>query len=342
MVLAGTCLTACVAFFIFPYGWSFNFAMMFGSILSATDPVAVSALLESVGAPPRLKIHISGESLLNDGSAIVFYTIFSQLFLLELGVPGLGRNIDVAQGFALFFRMSLGAMASGIFFGLGTIILVRILNRRLNRGENVVETATTIIMAYICYFVSDVVWGTSGVIATLTFGLLLNSLGRTMINDVKLLEDFWDLVEHLLNTVLFTLGGLVWGSVIANDPKYPDQRFTAKDWGYLFMLYVFLMVIRYALFIGFFPLTYYLGISTNWKEQFFQSYAGLRGAVGISLAIGACLYGHRDSLFCSVNSDLLLYLCLSQPLTISYAKQQLPIHFRMRPTRLLILTNCLE
>jgi CPA1 family monovalent cation:H+ antiporter len=50
--------------------------MTFGSILSATDPVAVSALLNAVGAPPRLMIHISAEKLLNDGSAMVFYTIF--------------------------------------------------------------------------------------------------------------------------------------------------------------------------------------------------------------------------------------------------------------------------
>jgi Sodium/hydrogen exchanger family len=73
MVLAGTVLTACVAFYIFPYGWSFNLAMTFGSILSATDPVAVSALLGEVGAPPRLKMHISGESLLNDGMHCLFH-----------------------------------------------------------------------------------------------------------------------------------------------------------------------------------------------------------------------------------------------------------------------------
>lgn len=70
MVLAGTCLTALVGFYVLPYGWSWSFAMTFGAILSATDPVAVSALLNEVGAPPRLKILISGESLLNDGSAM--------------------------------------------------------------------------------------------------------------------------------------------------------------------------------------------------------------------------------------------------------------------------------
>jgi len=71
MVLAGTSLTAVIAYYLLPYGWSFNLAMVFGSILSATDPVAVAALLEQVGAPPRLKVHISGESLLNDGSGTV-------------------------------------------------------------------------------------------------------------------------------------------------------------------------------------------------------------------------------------------------------------------------------
>lgn len=69
-VLVGTCLTALVGYYILPYGWSWSFCMMFGSILSATDPVAVAALLGEVGAPPRLQTHIGGESMLNDGSAI--------------------------------------------------------------------------------------------------------------------------------------------------------------------------------------------------------------------------------------------------------------------------------
>lgn len=59
MVLAGASLTALVAYYIFPYDWSFMLCMTFGSILAATDPVAVSALLKEVGAPPRLKMHIS-------------------------------------------------------------------------------------------------------------------------------------------------------------------------------------------------------------------------------------------------------------------------------------------
>lgn len=231
LVLAGTILTGLVAFYIFPYGWSFNLALTFGSILSATDPVAVSALLESLGAPPRLKIHISGESLLNDGSAMVFYTIFSSLYLSELG-EGLGEDISVGEGFALFFRMSLGGVAVGIFFGLGALFLLKMLDRRLDHEENVVQVACTVALAYLCYWVGDVAWEVSGLIATLFMGLTLNAFGRSYVNDSNLFSGFWSLVEYLLNSVLFALGGLVWGSVIANsDDENPERRFTAKDWG---------------------------------------------------------------------------------------------------------------
>ena len=97
LVLAGTTLTALVAFYIFPWNWSFNLCMTFGSILSATDPVAVAVLLNELGAPPRLKVHISGEALLNDGAAIVFYSIFVLRYLYEWGVKGVGEGKD---GFA--------------------------------------------------------------------------------------------------------------------------------------------------------------------------------------------------------------------------------------------------
>jgi len=207
-------MTALVAKYILPYDdWSFDFCLMFGSILSATDPVAVAALLETVGAPPRLKVHISGEALMNDGSAIVFYTIFSQRYLLELGVPGLGDDIGWGEGFKLFFQMSLGGAAVGVGFGFVTLGFMHLLGRRLDHEENVVEVSTGLAAAYLCYFTAEIVLETSGVIATLSMGLVINEFARPTINDVKFMRGVWSIVEHILNTILFTLGGLVWGSV---------------------------------------------------------------------------------------------------------------------------------
>lgn len=233
MVLAGTTLTALVGYYVLPYNWSFNLCMTFGSILSATDPVAVAALLNEVGAPPRLKVHINGEALLNDGSAIVFYSIFVLRYLYELGIEGLGEgsslkalccaiddwnseltvttitsssDVGLARGVALFFQKSLGGVAAGLFFGMSILFMLKVHNQRFSREESVSEVAAVLGLAYVGYFCSDYVWKTSGVIATLTAGVTVKYFGRAIINDEKLMKDFWSLLEHILNTILFTLG----------------------------------------------------------------------------------------------------------------------------------------
>jgi NhaP-type Na+/H+ or K+/H+ antiporter len=268
MVLAGTCLTALVAFYIFPYGWSWNLAMTFGAILSATDPVAVFVMLDDVGAPPRLKMHIGGESVLNDGSSYVFYTIFSLLFFLELGVEGLGSEVDLGEGVAIFFRMSLGGMAFGIAFGLGLTLLLDMLNRKLRGEENVAQVIATITVAYLTYYVADI-GETSGIIATLFCGVTARAFGNSMINDQKLMAAFWEHVESLLNTLLFTLAGVVWGTIISNE----RDKFNMKDWGYLIMLYVLLNAIRFFLVACWYPLISRIGLKSDWQEAVFTSYA---------------------------------------------------------------------
>lgn len=257
--------------------------MTFGSILAATDPVAVAALLEEVGAPPRLKTHIAGESLLNDGSAIVFFSIFSERYFYEFGIPGFGEDIDLKKGIGMFCQKALGGTAAGLFFGMALLGCLALLNRRFSREENVVQVSTIIGVAYLNYYVSDYIWATSGVIATVSAGITVKLIGRAMVNDFKLLEDFLTIVEHILNTILFTLGGAVWGAVIAAGER--GGVFGAREWGYLILLYVLLHVIRVVQFVVCYPITVRIGLKTNWQETAFQIYGGLRGAVGIALAI---------------------------------------------------------
>ena len=160
-VLAGTLLTAAVVMFVLPYGWTFHQALCVGSILSATDPVAVAALLNEVGAPPRLKMHISGESLLNDGSAVVFFTVFSSLFLQELGI-GLGEDLSVGDSVVVFLRMALGGAVVGTAFALGLIAVLHQLDRRLEREEMVLQVAATATTAYLAFYTAEVVCHMSG------------------------------------------------------------------------------------------------------------------------------------------------------------------------------------
>ena len=132
-------------------------------------------------------MHISGESLLNDGSAVVFYTIFSQRFYYELGIKKFGSDIGWDDGFGWFFRLCVskelfccislitndvvtttyahffhalflqfGGVAIGLAFGLGTVLLLKMLNRRLSGEENVIQVVALISIAYLCYFIAEI------------------------------------------------------------------------------------------------------------------------------------------------------------------------------------------
>lgn len=283
MVLAGTVLTALVAFYILPYNWSFNFCMTFGSILSATDPVAVAALLQELGAPPRLKTHIAGESLLNDGSAIVFFTIFRTLFLYEEGLHG-GKAIGIGEGVWQFVKMSIGAALLGILFGIGLALSLYMLNRRFSNEEKIVQVTATVCFAYLSYYVADAVLRLSGVICVVFCGLVTKLLARSLIIDHQLMDNFWNMIEFILNTVLFCLGGVIWGTVIT-DNQARNEDFNGADWGYLILIYVLITIIRFFLFAAFFPIVNRIGIKSCWKEAFFQAFSGLRGALGITLAV---------------------------------------------------------
>ncbi len=133
--------------------------------------VAVSALLNEVGAPPRLKVHISGESLLNDGSAVVFFYVFGGLFLYELGIDGLGGEVTVAEGFKIFFRMSIGGALIGLAFAICLVLILYFLDRRMDKEDVVLQVAATVTIAYLSFYTSETVAGCSGVIACVTCGI---------------------------------------------------------------------------------------------------------------------------------------------------------------------------
>merc|ERR1719414_851862 len=99
-------MTACVGVYVLPYGWPWPICLVFGAILSATDPVAVVALFNTLGVSPRLTMVISGESLLNDGTAIVLFQLMLKLVL--------GGSITVGGTFLFFIRMVFVSAVLGV------------------------------------------------------------------------------------------------------------------------------------------------------------------------------------------------------------------------------------
>ena len=123
-VLLGTFLTAAVGKYVLPYGWDWNVAMAFGSILAATDPVAVVSILNELGASPKLTMLISGESLMNDGTAIVVYSLFNALAqgdLTLIGLPAAQAVPTAGDVVGYFARVALGGPLVGFVCGLVTV-----------------------------------------------------------------------------------------------------------------------------------------------------------------------------------------------------------------------------
>ena len=143
---------------------------MYGSIISATDPVAVVALLKDLGASKRLATMIEGESLLNDGTAMVVF-----LVLLDM-VEG---NHKTAGEIALMFvRLSFGGVLLGL---VGGIILSQILRRIHN--DSVLEMNSTIVSSYLLFYLAESTpIKVSGILSIVELGLYMTKSGKTRIS----------------------------------------------------------------------------------------------------------------------------------------------------------------
>lgn len=123
-VLMMTFFLAFIIYYVLGYGgdgndeMSFESTLVLGTILATTDPVAVVALLKSLGAPLHIETLIEMESLFNDGVAMVFFSIFVKL--------AQGENLSFGDGLEEFFSLALGGPALGLGFGIVALIILNV------------------------------------------------------------------------------------------------------------------------------------------------------------------------------------------------------------------------
>jgi CPA1 family monovalent cation:H+ antiporter len=175
----------------------FLHCLLFGALISPTDPVAVLGILKTVGIPKSLEIKIAGESLFNDGIGVVVFVI-----LLELAAGG--GDVTVRRALYLFLTETVGGAALGLFVGY---IAYRML-KQVNNYQ--VEVIITLALVMGGYALADRLH-TSGPIAIVVAGLLIGNHGRAFaMSDVtrEHLDAFWELVDEILNALLFLLIGL--------------------------------------------------------------------------------------------------------------------------------------
>jgi CPA1 family monovalent cation:H+ antiporter len=237
----------------------FATAAVFGALIAATDPVAVVALFRTMGVPKRLQVLMEGESLLNDGTAIV---LFGLTFALARG----GGTFNFPNAVLDFVIVAGGGLIIGL--GLGWIIS-QIIHRL---DDYLIETALTFILAYGAYFIAENIH-VSGVLAVVAAGMVNGNIGpRAMSPTTRIVvANFWEFTAFIANSLVFLLIGLV-----------VDPLILIQNWAPILIAIVAVLAARAIVIFGFSALTQ--EIPFRW--QIILHWGGLRGAISLALALG--------------------------------------------------------
>ena len=215
-------------------------SMLFGAVVSATDPVAVVALLKELGASKKLGTLIEGESLLNDGTAIV-------AFVLLIGVVT-GAEVFVSTGSFIgdatigFGKIGAAGGLIGVFLGLIAILWVR---KVFN--DPMIEITVVLVTSYAVFFICEHFFHVSGVLGLVALGIVMAGIGRTRISpEVEhFMHEFWELIAFVANVIIF----IVVGVVIAQNANP-----TGMDFLILGLVYVGIHLVRAINMGTFYPI----------------------------------------------------------------------------------------
>ncbi|HDY99559.1 MAG TPA: sodium:proton antiporter [Pseudomonas sabulinigri] len=195
----------------------FIYCLLFGAVVAPTDPVAVMAILKSLDAPSSLTTKIAGESLFNDGVAVV-------MFIAILGIAQGQREASLDSIGMLFLQEAVGGLVLGFLLGLLGYHLLKHLDNYQ------VEVLVTVALVAGGYALASRLH-TSGPLAVVVAGLMLGNHGRQFAMSKKTeqqLDAFWEMVDEVLNAVLFLLVGLElliivfeWHAVVAGLVAIP-------------------------------------------------------------------------------------------------------------------------
>ena len=285
-------------------GLSLTTALLVGAILSATDPVSVTALFRELGVGSRLTTLMEGESLFNDGMAVV---AFGFLVTLSLGKTELGFQPIFGQ---LISVVGIG-IAVGGFIGYGISYLTQRFDLPL------VEQSLTLVAAYGTYLIIEDLGG-SGVIGVVTTSLILGNFGSRIGMNPRtrvIVSEFWEFLAFFVNSIVFLLIG--------------DQVhfFTLGDNIVIIAVTIAAMIVTRAIAI------YTLSSFSNYSvkaaiglpEQTILWWGGLRGSVSIALALSVpAVLPERDKIIATV-FGVVLFTLLFQGLTIEPLLQKLKL-----------------
>ena len=273
---------------------SLGYCLLFGALISPTDPIAVLGILKKAGVPKSLETKITGESLFNDGVGVV-------VFIVLLGIVTAGHEATVSSIGALFVAEVIGG-------GLLGLVLGGVAYTMLRRVDNYqVEVLITLALVLGGYTLAGALhW--SGPIVMVVAGLLIGNHGRRLAMSDRTrehLDTFWELVDEILNAVLFVLIGM----------EVLVLSFEWSSWLAAMFIIPLVLLSRFVC-VG-------IPVSIMRMRRTFSpnavkimTWGGLRGGISVALALSLPLGSERDTLLVATYA-VVIFSILVQGLTIN-------------------------
>ena len=290
------------------------FALLFGALISSTDPVAVISIFKEVGVPKRLQILVEGESLLNDACSIIMF----QLVLLLISRPLLKNDLSFFETSALFTSQLLTSFIGGILIGVIGGLVLRTILRKTPLNSHIHQTAT-LVAAYLTFLLGDEM-GFSGVIAVVACGFITARAASDWIGPDRReeLNHFWEYIGFLANSLIFLLVGITIASL-------EDLSLLIKGGivGILFLIGAVLLA-RLVPVIGTFAIfNRFTKHTVPLSYQTVCFWGGLRGAVAIALVLSIPLSLPYRDLIIAFSVLTVLFSIFIQGMTIGPLIQHL-------------------
>ena len=273
-------------------------ALVFASLIAATDPVAVVSLFKVLGAPKRLATLVESESLFNDATTIVVFHIV----VGALSVSGAGLDLNWFQAVEQFVLVAAGGVVVGVIGGLVANLIFAHVN------DHLIEITLSTIAVYGTYLLAEQ-FHLSGVLAVVLTGMIIgNRSSRNMSPTTRMmLMNFWEYIAFLANSLIFILIGT---QVVL--PRIGDNSYL------LFGLVIIIVLISRAITVyGLSFVSRLLGNRVPHAYQHVMFWGGLRGAVSLALALSISRTFPNRDLILTLTFVVVFFTLLVQATTIS-------------------------